>query len=217
MKIISPSYKIIYISKNPIQRIEEVARTCYKSQSSDSPEESLNLIRRLIQREHFAMLEFAYISVLFVTDRGVSHELVRHRLASYAQESTRFCNYNKNKFNNEISVIRPYWLDWMDEKSFEYFSWKQVCSNSEQTYLKLIQSGCSPQQARTVLPLSLKTEINISTNIREWRHIFKLRALNPKAHPEIRKIMIPLLADLNYKIPVVFEDLWRKLDDKPRV
>lgn len=137
-------------------------------------------------------------------DRGISHELVRHRLASFSQESTRYANYSKEKFGQEITVIRPFF--WAQD-SPQYALWLEAMHTAERVYLAMLASGAKPQEARSVLPNSLKTEIVVTANLREWRHIFRLRCASP-AHPQIRQIMLPMLADFHERIPVVFEDLY---------
>ena len=150
------------------------------------------------------MLEHGSLSVLFICDRGVSHEIVRHRMASFAQESTRYCNYSKDKFDNEISVIEPN-PEFMRASSI-WNAWYESICESERAYFDLLKNGESPQMARSVLPNSLKTEIVMTANYREWRHFLKLRCAS-NAHPQMREIAIPLLQELNKKIPVIFEDL----------
>jgi len=149
------------------------------------------------------MIEHFNISVQFICDRGVSHEIVRHRIASYAQESTRYCNYSQDKFGKEITVIKPcFW----DEDSSRYYYWKESCEWTEEYYFKLLESGAQAQEARSVLPNSLKTEIVVTMNLREWRHFFKLRTAKV-AHPQMQEVAIPLLEELKIKIPVIFDDI----------
>ena len=143
------------------------------------------------------------ITIKFIVDRGVSHEIVRHRAASYCQESTRYCNYSKDKFGNEITVIKPcFW----DEKSFEYIRWLQACKNCEEAYFSLLNSKATPQEARSVLPNSLKTEVVMTADIREWIHFLNLRT-SDAAHPQIKEVAIPLLKELPEKIPVLSDDI----------
>jgi len=146
------------------------------------------------------------ITVRFVCDRGVSHELVRHRLAAYIQESTRYANYAREKFGNEITVIRPFF--WA-ENTPAYQDWLSAMAHAERIYLKLIREGASPQEARSVLPNSLKTEVIMTANLREWKHIFKVRC-SPAAHPQMREIMRPMLTDFYHRAPVVFEAEYRE-------
>lgn len=207
MKIIKQGYEVLStIGKGGIeelQSIERAARTCYKSESriTEDGESAKKLVRMLIDRGHEAMLEHSQLSVKFICDRGISHELVRHRLASFAQESTRYCNYSGGKFDNEITVIEPSWIG--DNKQ-TYQMWKSACERAEIAYMDLMAEGCSPQEARAVLPNSLKTEVVMTANYREWRHFFKLRT-DAAAHPDMRALVTPLLLELKERIPVVFD------------
>jgi thymidylate synthase (FAD) len=155
----------------------------------------------LIDQGHHAMLEFGDIIVRFITNRGVTHELVRHRLCSFAQESTRYVRYD-----GRMEFIRPVWFDDLSEFDRNIETWKSAMLSAENHYRYLLEGGWRPEQAREVLPNSLKTEIVVKANIREWRHIFQLRT-SRKAHPQMRALMIPLLTELREKIPVVFDDI----------
>lgn len=150
------------------------------------------------------MIEHSMLSVKFIVDRGVSHELVRHRIASFAQESTRYCNYSKDKFGNELTFIKPAWID--DEAHPAALAWESAMRFAEDKYFYLLDNGWSPQQARSVLPNSLKTEVVMTANYREWRNFFKLRTAKA-AHPQMREVTILLLKELQSKIPVVFDDI----------
>ena len=221
MKIVEPKYEILTdISEGGIkelQQIERVARVCYKSEDKITPdgESAKKLVGFLVKQGHEAMLEHSQLSVLFTCDRGVANELVRHRIASFAQESTRYCNYSKEKFGGELSFIRPFYIpDGMaqqfDVRSAEYHKWalfRDMCEDVEGDYIDLIDHGMRPEQARCVLPLCLKTEIVVTANYREWRNIFKLRT-PVAAHPQMRELMCPLLKELQSKIPVVFDDIY---------
>ena len=214
IKIINAKYEIVNKEKvngiDILKGIEAVGRTCYKSENNITDDSAIKFAKMLIERGHEAMIEHNSVSVRFVCDRGVSHELVRHRLASFGQESTRYCNYSKNKFGNELTFIKPcFW----EENSEEFKEWKVVMETVEKQYLKLIEMGSKPQEARSVLPNSLKTEIVVTMNIREWRHFFGLRADTP-AHPQMREVVVPLLLEMNDLIPVVFEDIVYKLREK---
>ena len=198
MKIIEPSFEILY--PKPLQgeeilkRIETAARTCYKSEDKITSDSAETFVEGLIRREHFAMLEHGGdISVRFISNRGFTHELVRHRLASFAQESTRYCNYSKNEFGNEITVVKPYWYDGTEAGESCKNRWKQAMKLNEDAYFTLLNLNLSAQAARGVLPNDLKTEIVITANIREWRHIMALRTAKA-AHPDMRRLMEPLLA-----------------------
>jgi thymidylate synthase (FAD) len=177
-----------------------------------------DLVQKLIDRGHEAMIEFGpSITVKFVCDRGVSHEFVRHRLASFAQESTRYCDYE----NGHVAYIIPPWLSELPEDEYVSlerlkpllpdmkdgaFDWLQSLMQDEEKYKTLRDKGWSPQEARSVLPNALKTEINIKGNIREWRHIFKMRVPN-SAHPQAYELMRPLLDEFKEKIPILFDDI----------
>lgn len=189
-----------------LEKIEQVARTCYKSEGKIQEGSAAKMVASLIKSGHEAMLEHASVTVKFVVDRGISHELVRHRLASFAQESTRYCNYSKDDFGSEITFIIP---DYLEYKSEGWNIWKESMKQAEDTYFKMLDFGLSPQQARAVLPNSLKTEVVMTANLREWRHFFKLRALGitGKPHPQMLEVAVPLLEDMKNLIPVVFDDL----------
>lgn len=209
MKIVNAGYKILdkLDGEAILKKIERVARVCYKSEEKAGEGTAERLVRSLIKSKHYAMLEHYSFSVLFTVDRGVSHELVRHRVASFAQESTRYCNYGNE---GEITVIKPDVLfNDFDKPHGEYDTWCRAMSNAEKNYLYLLGNGATPQEARAVLPNSLKTEIVVTANLREWRHILSLRAVGTtgKPHPQMREVMIPLLEELKEKIPVIFDDL----------
>lgn len=210
MKIIEPSFEILTpISEGGIkelQMIERIGRVCYKSEDKISPDgvSAKKFVKMLIDRGHEAMIEHSQLSVLFVCDRGVSHEIVRHRLCSFAQESTRYVNYSReDKAPEGIIFIKPCFLD---EKSDKYREWELACADSEFWYLQAIKKGATPQEARAVLINSVKTEIVVTGNYREFRHLLKLRCAKD-AYPQMREIMIPLLAELKQRIPVVFDDI----------
>lgn len=205
VKIINAGYEFITpIDGNVIlQRIEQAGRTCYKSEDKITDDSAIKFAQNIIKRGHEAVLEHCSFTVKFIVDRGVSHEIVRHRMASYCQESTRYCNYSKDKFGNEITVIKPcFWED----NSDLYRDWRSAMRMAESHYFDLLAQGATPQEARSVLPNSLKTEIVMTANVREWRHFLKLRT-SSAAHPQIREVAIPLLKELQEKIPVLFDDI----------
>lgn len=189
-----------------IEKLEQVARTCYKSENKIKEGSANKMVAALIRSNHEAMLEHASITIKFVVDRGISHEIVRHRMASFAQESQRYCNYSKDEFGKEITFIIPYFLDY---KSEGWNVWKNAMQEAERTYFKMLELGFSPQEARAVLPNSTKTELVMTANLREWRHFFKLRASDATgaAHPQMKEVTIPLLAELKEMIPVIFDDI----------
>jgi thymidylate synthase (FAD) len=214
MKIVKAGYEILtpitYGGIEELQHIEKIGRTCYKSEDkiTDDGESAKKFVKMLIGSGHEAMIEHSSLSVKFTVDRGVTHEMVRHRIASFAQESTRYCNYSKDKFGNEITVIAPCFESWKTDGVYndKYLAWLEACECAEKKYFELLKNGATPQEARTVLPTSTKAEIIITANYREWRTFFKLRT--PKnAHPQIREVAIPLLRELKILIPVVFDDI----------
>lgn len=206
MKIIEPYYEILSLidGEYVLKSIELAGRTCYKSETKITASSAISFVKRILESGHHSVIEHYSFTVKFVCDRGVTHELVRHRLASYSQESTRYANYSKDRFGKEITVIKtPFWK----EDSEEYREWKNSMINAEKSYMRLIELGARPEQARSVLPNSLKTEIIMSCNIREWRHMLSLRC-SKEAHPQIRQLMLPLLSELNDRIPILFEDIY---------
>lgn len=215
MKIIEQSYEILSIPQNLLPTLELAGRTCYKSEDKITADSAEKFVAMLVKRGHHAMIEFGSIIVKFVTNRGVTHELVRHRLCSFAQESTRYVNYG----GHDIAFIRPVWCtesvcgDYTGESEsippvFDEatYAWCYAMQASERWYNELLADGWRPEQAREVLPNSLKTEIVVQANIREWRHIFNLRT-SASAHPQMQALMKPLLDELRGKLPVVFDYL----------
>lgn len=205
MRIIKPNFVIEskvdgdYILK----QIEKAGRTSYKSEDKITPDSAKEFVTMINSNGHYSVIEHQSVTVRVICDRGVTHEIVRHRIASYTQESTRYCNYTQGKFGKEITVIKPCFWKENDEK---YLIWKDVLSQIETAYNKLIDLGASPQEARSVLPNSLKTEIVITMNLREWKHFFKLRT-SEAAHPQMLEIAIPLLNEFKKLIPIIFDDL----------
>jgi thymidylate synthase (FAD) len=217
MKLIRPSFEILTsVDRSVLQRIERAGRTCYQSADKISDGTAVKFCKNIIKLGHESVLEHESISVKFIIDRGISHELVRHRIASHSQESTRYVNYKEG-----VTFIIP---SWMDIKPGEYtlnnylplialgtplmpkIGWFNLMLTIEYEYKQMLEEGWTPQQARSILPNSLKTEIVTTANIREWRTIFKLRC-SPKAHPQMREIMLPLLETFKQKIPVLFDDI----------
>lgn len=205
MKVIAPSFEILFLpeSDEVLGALERYGRTCYKSEEKITPDSAADFVRRIIKSGHHSVIEHVSMTVRFVCDRGVTHELVRHRLAAYSQESTRYANYSQDKFGGEITVICP--LFWLPD-SPQYQAWFRAMEQAEAAYLALLAAGARPQEARSVLPHSLKTEIVMTANLREWRHVLGLRS-GRAAHPQIREIMLPLIAEAHRRLPVVFEDL----------
>ena len=200
--------------------IESIGRVCYKSNDkiTQDGESAKKFVTTLIKSKHEAMLEHSCLSVLFTVDRGVSHEQVRHRIASFAQESTRYCNYGKDKFGKEINVIDlepgirndPGMQKLLEVDIANIMNeWLCAMEDAERHYMKMIDLGATPQIARSVLPQSTKTEITITANYREWRHFFKLRAVGAtgKPHPQMVEVAEPLLCEVSKRIPIVFDDI----------
>ena len=247
MKVINASYSILspYIdhpdaATEIYKRIENAGRTCYKSKNSNDDKGAEKFVRMIVKSGHEAMLEHVGMTVKFIVDRGISHELVRHRIASFAQESTRYCNYSQDRFENEITVIEPvFFMDILKEKRIDcqnlsdtsfanidpnstitkfpitnsheiaYYRWYDSCKNAEFNYFSMLKNGCTPQEARSVLPTSLKTEIIMTANMREWRHFLMLRAEGTTGapHPQMLEVTVPLLNELRMKLPALFDDI----------
>ena len=205
MKIIEPYTEIIddINGQNVLKKIELCGRVCYKSEGKIEENSAEKFVKGIIKRGHEAVLEHVSVTVRFIVDRGVSHEIVRHRLAAYCQESTRYCNYMKDDFGSEITVIKPFFLE---PSSKGWNSWEYSCIEAEQEYFNMLEWGCTPQEARTVLPNSLKTELIMTADLREWRHFFKLRTPET-AHPQMREVARPLLDKFKTLIPVIFDDI----------
>ena len=221
MNILKAGFEILTpISEGGIEElkhIEKIGRVCYKSEGNitEDGKSAKKFVKMLIDRGHEAMIEHSSLSVKFVVDRGVSHELVRHRIASFAQESTRYVNYSLEKFGNEINVIDIRNGIDLDNKMKNMDSdtisaimgeWCLAMEDAEKHYMKMIELGATPQIARSVLPNSTKTEITITANYREWRNFFKLRVPNT-AHPQMREVTIPLLKELKRRLPIIFDDI----------
>lgn len=204
MRVILASVKV----ESPIngeeilKAIERAGRTAYKSEDRITEDSARRFVKMLISSGHHSVIEHYTLSARFICDRGVTHEMVRHRLASYTQESTRYCNYSQNKFGKEITVINP--ADFMTDEQLTV--WLLAMEAAERHYFALIEIGCKPQMARSVLPNSLKTEIVMTCNLREWRHFFTLRTA-PSAHPQMRQVARQLLHAFREFIPVIFDGI----------
>ncbi len=198
MKVVEPSVELLWITETPELKIEEAGRTCYKSEDKITSDSASKFVKGLVKSGHHAMVEHAVASFRIVTDRGITHEIVRHRLASYAQESTRYCNYSADKFGNELSFIEPPGMNTAQKNHWEF-----TCKECEDGYFEMIKAGSSPQIARSVLPNCLKTEIVMMANFREWMHFIKLRAAKT-AHPQIRPIATMIRDILVQHAPSVF-------------
>lgn len=215
VKIVSPSVEVItpldgdYILKH----LERCARNCYKSEDKITSDSAKIMIKKLLEMGHEAMIEHFSITVKFTTDVGAYKDLTRHRHASFAIESTRFCNYSKGKYGNELCLMRP---SNMEEGSEIYNIWLKSMTEIEQAYLKMATHGATVDQLRMLLPHSTKADVFMTANIREWRHIFKLRCA-PATHPSIREIMTILLKQFRAEIPVLFDDIPYGLEEANQI
>lgn len=206
-----------------LKALEVYGRTCYQrfdKRTAFTWKPFIQMIMKVDEDNvrHESVIEHEKVSVTFVTDRGVTHELVRHRLGSYSQESTRYCNYAQERFNNEIVVMDvPFWslpLDHYAGCSCEVCQtgtncrseWLFALQNAERSYLRLLAYGAKPEEARSVLPNSLKTEIVATFNLREWHHVFRLRT-GKRAHPQMRQVMVPLLQWFQQQLPYLYDDI----------
>lgn len=224
MRLIKPKVEILdrIDGDQVIADITTAARTCYKSEDVRTKEKDKALVKRLVESKHEAMLEFADVTVKFTTSIGITREIIRHRVASYANESTRYCDYSKDKFNNEITFIIPSHIDvpegdydyqngdWVDaDIGSDISDWLFVLNHAQTTYRLLRNKGWKAEQAREILPMCTKSEICMKANLREWRHFFSLRC-SKAAHPDIRVLALDLLKQMHEKIPVIFDDLYER-------
>lgn len=205
MIVIKPSFEFVdeIDGAKILKKIERMSRICYKSEAQITDTSYIQMVKHILERGHESQLEHASVTVIVICDRGVTHEIVRHRLASYSQESTRYCNYSKDKFGNNLTFIKPsFW----DDNTMMMNDWEETMERLENQYLTLMKHGIRPEQARSILPNSLKTEIGITMNLREWRHFFKLRTAKA-AHPQMREIACQMLKEFQNRIPLVFDDI----------
>ena len=210
-KIIKPSFELIdrVDGAEVLKKIELCGRTCYKSEDRINDGSTEKFVRGILKSGHESVIEHVSVTGRFICDRGVSHEIVRHRIASYSQESTRYCNYSAEKFGGELTFIDPCgafgWEDGAEDQS----RWMGAMADAENAYFDMIECGANPEEARSVLPNSLKTELVCTMNLREWRHFFRLRC-SERAHPQMREVALIALDVMREAIPVVFDDLWEK-------
>lgn len=212
MLLVKPSAELLAVSLDALQLIEAAGRTCYKSEDKITDTSAPAFADMILKRGHESVVEHASATVRFICDRGVTHEIVRHRLASYSQESTRYCDYK----GGHVSYIIPPWTSYAEGEytndahiltsDFAETMWAKNCLEIEQLYRNLREAGWRAEQARSVLPNSLKTEIVMTANLREWRHFFRLRT-SAAAHPQMREVATPLLEAMKSRIPVIFDDL----------
>ena len=205
MKIIEPAVELVddFDAAAIMQKLERAGRVCYKSEGNIKADSAEKFIRGIIRRGHESVIEHAAVSFKIICDRGVTHELVRHRIASFSQESSRFCDYSAGKFGGELTFIKPCFWSEGDEN---FRLWRETMATVEKNYLALRAAGARPEEARSILPNSLKTEIFVTMNLRELRHFLKLRTA-PAAHPQMREVALKILDMMLEKLPAVFDDI----------
>ena len=218
MKVVKPQVTILtpLDGQQILLDLQRVAKTCYKTYSDkDDVESAKRIVKRLIESKHEAMLEFADITVNFIGNVAMYKDLTRHRHGSFAIESTRYCNYSKDKFDGEIKFLDP--VEIPNKKSEQYRIWKQIMSDIEYSYGQLAVLGAKPDTLSLLLPHSTAAEFNIRANLREWRHILALRssiAATGHARPCIAEVMDQVLEIFHKNIPIVFDDLYEQLQQK---
>ncbi|MFA6605111.1 MAG: FAD-dependent thymidylate synthase [Patescibacteria group bacterium] len=207
MKIVEPSVEVFWTQAglDMLLAIERAGRTSYKSEGKITDGSSEPFVRMLLKRGHYSVFEHCSVSARVVTDRGVSHEIVRHRLASYTQESTRFCNYAADRFGQEVTFCLPSFFMQGQNQAMRSV-WDTAIETAEMLYFEMLKAGARPEQARSVLPNSTKTEIMMTMNLREWRHFFHLRTAQA-AHPDMRLVASLLLDEFRQHVPAIFEEL----------
>ena len=212
MQVIKPSIEIIDMEnyETIVKKIERIGRVCYKSEEKITEDSAEKFIKGLLTRQHESVIEHENVTVRLICDRGVTHEIVRHRIASYSQESTRYCNYSGDKFDNQITVIDlasgfEYDLTKENDKA-KYDVWCQAMVSAEKAYFRMLELGATPQEARSVLPNSLKTEIVVTMNLRSWRNFFRLR-VDSHAHPQMREVATMVYEEFKKRLPVFVADL----------
>lgn len=203
MQIVKQSVEVMdkLDGKAILEKLEMAGRICYKSEDRIGDGTAEKFVKAIVDRGHESVLEHVSVTVKFIVDRGVSHQLVRHRIASYSQESTRYCNYSKTGFGGSVTFIQP---SYAQEGTEAYEIWKKSCEDSEKAYFDLLQYGCTAEEARDVLSHSVKTEVIATMNLRQWRHFLKLRT-DRTAHPKIREVATRLKEMLREEVPVVFD------------
>lgn len=223
VKYVKPSFEILAITSpvsrgdgggegdraitTPYEFLEYAGRTCYKSEEKMDEGTAEKFVEMIARLGHLSVIEHVNVTVKFTCNRGFSHELVRHRLASYSQESTRYCNYGKEKFGKEITVIdQEKHFKGLDRGEVAYSKWKDAMASAEEQYIFLTGIKVPAQLARGVLPIDVKTEIVCTANLREWGHIFKMRA-SPRADPTMQRLMYPLLEEFKKLFPHVYDSL----------
>lgn len=203
MEIIEPKICVEnYDSRKIMKNLERACRTCYRSEDLITEDSYRKLLMNCINKGHESILEHEKITVRMICDVGVYKDLTRHRFASFSIESTRYCNYGKDKFNNEIKFIRPVFADEIDKFNI----WEDTMHTIENAYMKMVAAGYKPDEMRMILPHSTAAEVTMTANIREWKHILDLRT-KKMTHPAVRQLMIPLLLNFKKNMPEIFGDI----------
>lgn len=205
MKIIDAWIEVEdFDAKRIMQNLERACRTCYRSEDKITDTSYETLLKNCVNRGHESILEHEKITIRMCCDVGVYKDLTRHRIASFSIESTRYCNYSKDKFDNEIKFIKPVNFE---EDTKQYNEWLACMQYLQRSYNYLaIEEHCTPDQLRMLLPHSTAAEVTMTANIREWKHILELRC-SKMTHPAVRQLMIPLLLKFKQEMPVIFEDI----------
>ena len=213
MIIIDPKIEVEnYDGKKIMKRLERACRTCYRSEDKVTDTSYSNLLKNCINRGHESILEHEKISIRMLCDIGVYKDLTRHRIASFSIESTRYCNYGKDKFDNQIRFIKPVN---MKEGTTEFEFWRNCMEDIEEAYLDMTKLGCTPDQMRMILPHSTAAEVNMTANIREWKHVLTLRCTK-HAHPAINQLLIPLLLKFKEDMPEIFDNIEYNTEMDPK-
>ena len=212
MRIVEPWIKVEKIDgKQIMKRIERACRTCYRSEGKITEDSYKNLLKNCITSGHESVLEHEKVTVRIYSDIGSYKDLTRHRFASFSVESTRYCSYDKNKYGNEIAFMNPIYIE--DKEVYE--TWKKTMEEIEKGYMEMKKLGASTDMCREVLPHSTAGEYTMTANIREWKHILKLRT-NSHVHPSIRQVLIPLLKYFKEQMPEIFDDVPYDEDFDPK-
>lgn len=203
MRLVEPWIKVENFDGVKImKRIERACRTCYRSEGKITEDSYKKLIKNCITSGHESVLEHEKVTVRIYSDIGSYKDLTRHRFASFSVESTRYCSYDKDKYGNEIAIMNPVYIE--DKELYEV--WKKTMEEMEKGYMEMKRLGASTDMCREVLPHSTAGEYTMTANIREWKHILKLRT-NKRVHPSIRQVLIPLLKYFKEQMPEIFDDV----------
>lgn len=217
MIILDPSIEIeSFNGKEIMQNIEKACRTCYRSEDNITEDSYKSLLKNCINRGHESVLEHEKITITMICDIGVYKDLTRHRIASYSIESTRYCNYSKDKFDNQIKFIKPvFYKDWKskdlnevikDKELYKCYLWENCMQNIEQDYNAMSEIEALPDEMRMLLPHSTAAKVTMTANIREWKHILSLRC-SSHAHPAVQQLLIPFLLKLKEEMPEIFDSV----------